>query len=781
MESHNLDRDSLWARFLGLDEPHGDELNELEPRTVMAAAPIVLADVLAAPAGLAATATGPTSVSLRWPAAVSSATGYKVMRAPATGSFVQVGTIAAGGALAFTDTTVSSNSQFRYQIIAFNANAQSAPSNTASVATPLAAPIDLRATILSNAVVQLQWQGKDATATGYVISRSVAGGAWANLVRLNGVSASSFIDMTVARGTVYSYRIQAVTATGASAASAAITAAVPVAPPAVVRLTVLPTNHVLTWSAGDTKVVSYSVQRATGSGSFVTLATVGRNVTTFTDSAISGGATYSYRILANGTGVPSGTSGTLRATAALRAATAPAATRSDAGVALTWNAANSTDVSYRVQRSFDGVSFTQIATTSSRSYTDASPDSSQRVWYRVQAFLGAASSAVSASTVVAAAPVTPPAPAPTPTPTPGTGSIAVTSRFTNESVVTLNGGASSISVTAAGATLRIMSGSTLVSEISMPSALFIYDRGGTNAISIDASVSIRTIITSVGGGATSISSSASNVSAWIDTTDSFSGSGSVHSIGSLAGGVSKAAGAALANPSDSGATRDAGASLWGSGPSVADVNQGAVGDCYFLATLGAFAVSSPGFIADRAVDLGDGTYIVQFNQGVNPVFVRVSDDIPTTNGTSYRFARPGASGSVWVPIMEKAFAYFRTGANTYSSISGGWMGDVFTAFGVASSSIGASNASETALFSFVSTALASGKGVTFGTTVSSPTLVGGHAYTVTAVRRDASGQAIYTVRNPWGVSGTSAEDSSGYAELTYAQMRSNFTAGVRAA
>jgi hypothetical protein len=336
-------------------------------------------------------------------------------------------------------------------------------------------------------------------------------------------------------------------------------------------------------------------------------------------------------------------------------------------------------------------------------------------------------------------------------------------------------------VTAAGATLRIMSGSTLVSEIAMPSALFIYDRGGTNAISIDASVSIRTIITSVGGGATSISSSASNVSAWIDTTDSFSGSGSVHSIGSLAGGVSKAAGAALANPSDSGATRDANASLWGSGPSVADVNQGAVGDCYFLATLGAFAVSNPGFIADRAVDLGDGTYIVQFNQGVNPVFVRVSDDVPTTNGTSYRFARPGASGSVWVPIMEKAFAYFRTGANTYSSISGGWMGDVFTAFGVASSSIGASNASETALFSFVSTALASGKGVTFGTTVSSPTLVGGHAYTVTAVRRDANGQAIYTVRNPWGVSGTSAENSSGYAELTFAQMRSNFTAGVRAA
>lgn len=594
LESHDLDRHSLWARLFGLDERHADELSELEARTLMSVAPEFVGEAIGAPVGLTAVATGPTTVDLRWPAAVSSATGYQVMRADAYGGLTHVGTVSTDSALAFVDTTAPSNTEVSYHIIAFNEDAQSAPSDAAIATTPLDVPADFRAMIVSDDAIRLEWRGTDATATGYVIYRSLEGDAWANVARVEGVAECSFIDTTVSSDKLYSYRIQAVAGTCASDASA------PVTP-----------QH--------------------------------------------------------------------------------------------------------------------------------------------------------------------------PDPASATGAVEVTSRYSNEAVVTLTGDATTINVTATDATLRIMAGGVLVSEIDMPSALFIYDRGGTNAIAIDASVSVRTTITSVGGGMTSISSSASDVSVWIDSTDSFGGSGSVHIIGSLAGGVSMDAGDALPNPTDAGATRDANASLWGSGPTVEDVNQGSVGDCYFLATLGALALSDPRYIADRAVDLGDGTYVVEFNEGADPVYVRVSDDLPTTNGTYYRFARPGESGSVWVPILEKAFAYFRTGANTYSSISGGWMSTVFTAFGVASSSVWVSSTSEESLFSFVSTALDSGRGVTFGTGVSSPTLVGGHAYTVTSVRRDSNGVAIYTVRNPWGVSGTSAEDSAGYAELSYAQMRSNFTAGVRAA
>lgn len=771
--------------MLGITGPSSEMFDGMEPRAMMAAAPLFLAEAApAAPTGVSAAATSPQSVNVRWTSVVAGATGYKVMRAAATGAFAEVGRVSGATTLNFADTSVSPNRQYRYQVVALGATLQSNPSATASVTTPMAAPANLTATIVAPTTVRLQWQNRDPSATAFVISRSVAGGAWATLVRVNGGTSVSYLDSTVSRGVAYAYRIQAVSGTVMSTVSASAAAAIPVAAPTMIRASVLPTSHVLSWTAGSATVTSYSIQRAVGSGAFTTLATVGRSVLAYTDSAIQGGATYSYRIVANGNNVPSAASATLRFVAALRAPGAPSATRGSDGVALKWTDANSTDVSYRIQRSLDGSTFTQVGTVAGsvgKSFLDTTAEATRQYWYRVQAYIGTASSAVSAATRVAAAPVTPPAPTPTPTPTPTPGSVSVTTRYGNELVVTLRGGSSSIRVSASGATLTIMSGGRVISEVAMPGSLFIYDRGGVNAIAIDSSVGVRTTVTSVGGGTTTITSAYGNVSAWIDTTDSFTGSGVVHSIATLAGSVAKTEGASLANPTDSGGTRKANATLWGSGPSIADINQGAVGDCYFLATIGAFASSNPSFIADRAVDLGDGTYIVQFTQGTNPVFVRVSNDLPTTNGTSYKFARPGTNGSVWAPVMEKAFAYFRTGANTYASISGGWMGDVFTAFGVASSAVWLNSTTEASLFSLISSALAAGQGVTFGTYSSPANLVGGHAYTLTSVRRDANGAALFTVRNPWGVSGTSSESSTGYAELTYAQMVANFQVGARAA
>jgi hypothetical protein len=55
--------------------------------------------------------------------------------------------------------------------------------------------------------------------------------------------------------------------------------------------------------------------------------------------------------------------------------------------------------------------------------------------------------------------------------------------------------------------------------------------------------------------------------------------------------------------------------------------------------------------------------------------------------------------------------------------------------------------------------------------------VGDHAYTLVSAYLDGSGVAHYVVRNPWGVSGDSLENSQGYATLTYSQMVANFTDG----
>ena len=48
------------------------------------------------------------------------------------------------------------------------------------------------------------------------------------------------------------------------------------------------------------------------------------------------------------------------------------------------------------------------------------------------------------------------------------------------------------------------------------------------------------------------------------------------------------------------------------GPSMDDVFQGEVGNCYFVAPLSAIAGANPEFIKKMVVDLGDGTYAVRF-------------------------------------------------------------------------------------------------------------------------------------------------------------------------
>jgi hypothetical protein len=248
-------------------------------------------------------------------------------------------------------------------------------------------------------------------------------------------------------------------------------------------------------------------------------------------------------------------------------------------------------------------------------------------------------------------------------------------------------------------------------------------------------------------------------------------------VASYAAGVSKATGAALANPTDSGTTKKVAASLFGiAGPVATDINQGSVGDCYFLSSLAAFAngtTANKSKLLEAAVDLGDGTFVVNFKTA----FIRISNDFTTgyfSGGLNY--AHPGAAGTIWAMVMEKAFCYFRTGANTYNSINSGWMGEAYSLFNTTSSSFTTSSYGDAALYTKLTTALAAGKPVTFGTS-SSTTLVQSHAYTLISATKDANGNAVYVVRNPWGSSGAALENAQGYATLSYTQLLAAFNYG----
>ncbi len=208
------------------------------------------------------------------------------------------------------------------------------------------------------------------------------------------------------------------------------------------------------------------------------------------------------------------------------------------------------------------------------------------------------------------------------------------------------------------------------------------------------------------------------------------------------------------------------------GPRPDDIYQGMLGDCYLLASLGSVAKANPLMIQRSVVDLGDGTYCVQFSSGSTKTYVRVDGDLPTTSSLALAYAKLGRQGSLWAAIVEKAYAFFRYNQGSYRSIEGGFMGDVYSHMGLSNRSI-VDASSATSLLEQLQADLAAGKAVTFGTKtdVGDAPITGGHAYMVDAVITDSSGRVTgLRLRNPWGVddfSGHGAND--GYITLTAAQ------------
>jgi hypothetical protein len=207
------------------------------------------------------------------------------------------------------------------------------------------------------------------------------------------------------------------------------------------------------------------------------------------------------------------------------------------------------------------------------------------------------------------------------------------------------------------------------------------------------------------------------------------------------------------------------------GPDSSDIDQNALGDCYFLATIGSMAHTNSDFIARSMVELGDGSYAVRFFRDRRPVYLRVDGDLPTNGSGALVYAGLGANGALWGAIAEKAWAYFRQNDGNYQSAAGGWPDEVYSAFGTTSTSHGRNifgnwEGGPDALINYILNEWIAGKSVTVCTPSSTPgLLVGDHAYGVESLYWSGTGWRV-VLRNPWGGSGA-------YVDLDAAQLAAN--------
>jgi hypothetical protein len=94
-------------------------------------------------------------------------------------------------------------------------------------------------------------------------------------------------------------------------------------------------------------------------------------------------------------------------------------------------------------------------------------------------------------------------------------------------------------------------------------------------------------------------------------------------------------------------------------PSYLDVNQGYVGDCYFVSSLAETALEDPSAIKSMISSNGNGSYSVRFYVNGEPDYVTVNRELAVMGG-GYEWSDNStlefANGSVaWAALIEKAF------------------------------------------------------------------------------------------------------------------------------
>ena len=240
---------------------------------------------------------------------VTSINGFSgtVSLSSSTGSSLDVSslTVGSGGTATATLTITNPASSGTYTVTGTSGTLTHSADVTVTVLTVPSTPQNLQTTS-GNAQVSLSWSAPSnnggSAITSYNIYRSTSSGTETLLATIGNVL--SYTDTAVTNGQTYFYKVTAVNSVGESSQSneaGATPAAIPSAPQ---NLVAFPGNAKvgLTWSApssnGGSAITGYGVYRGTLPGGEGTTPIATITGTSYTDSGLTNGQTYYYKVTA---------------------------------------------------------------------------------------------------------------------------------------------------------------------------------------------------------------------------------------------------------------------------------------------------------------------------------------------------------------------------------------------------------------------------------------------------------------------------------------------------
>jgi PKD repeat protein len=265
--------------------------------------------------------------------------------------------------------------------------------------TPPNAPTSLTATAPFFNQVNLSWTDNDTGEQGFRVERSTDNFATFTVLANDlPPNTTSYIDNTVAPSTTYQYRVRAFFLSLNSPYSNVATVTTPAvslnAPTSLTATAVSATRINLAWTDAEINEAGYKVERSTDGVNFTEIASgLSANSTSYSDNGLSAGTQYFYRVrcFLGTTNSPYSNVADATTFIVIPAPTTLVATAASASqINLTWNDVATNEAGYKVERSPNGINFTEIADlpANSSTYSNIGLASGILYFYRVRAYNG---------------------------------------------------------------------------------------------------------------------------------------------------------------------------------------------------------------------------------------------------------------------------------------------------------------------------------------------------------------------------------------------------------
>jgi uncharacterized protein len=272
--------------------------------------------------------------------------------------------------------------------------------STAGAASIPSAPSALEAEAVSSYEMLLTWEDNSDNESGFKIQRKKSGGEY-SLVDIIGKDNTDYTDTGLTYDTKYYYRIWAYNSVGDSVYSNEASATTGDSPdkPTDLAVTAISSSQVeLTWEDNSDDENGFIIERKRSDGSYLQIATVGKNDTNYTNTGLSSDTKYSYRVRAyNSTGNSAYSNEVSITTGYVPDPPSSLKTTpvSSSSIALTWEDNSDDENGFKIERKKSGGSYSQIKTVGKNitAFTDTGLTKNTKYYYRVRAYNSSGNSA----------------------------------------------------------------------------------------------------------------------------------------------------------------------------------------------------------------------------------------------------------------------------------------------------------------------------------------------------------------------------------------------------